>query len=150
MAWIWADSGRQWRTGKAGMLSHGVAKCRTRLSVWTTATGSYAIIHWPLGFPGSSPGKETTCNAGDLGSILGLGRPPLGGHGNLLQGSCLENPHGQRCLAGDSPWRHKESDWVTKHIRLWNHRDCQASCQLLRAEWERRPDIPRSRSMQFV
>ena len=44
------------------------------------------------GFPGGSDCKEATCNAGDLGSIPGLGRPPGGGHGNLLQYSCLENP----------------------------------------------------------
>ena len=45
-----------------------------------------------LGFPGGSDGKESTCNAGDLGSIPGLGRSPGGGHGNPLQYSCLENP----------------------------------------------------------
>ena len=38
--------------------------------------------------------KEFTCNAGDLGLIPGLGRSPGGGHGNPLQYSCLENPHG--------------------------------------------------------
>ena len=47
---------------------------------------------------------------GGLGSIPGLGRSPGGGHGNPLQYSCLENPHGQRGLAGYSPWGHKESD----------------------------------------
>ena len=31
-------------------------------------------------------------------------------HGNPLQYSCLENPHGQRSLAGYSPWGHKESE----------------------------------------
>ena len=41
---------------------------------------------------------------------LGLGRSPGGGHGNPLQYSCLENPHGQRSLAGYSPWGHKELD----------------------------------------
>ena len=37
-------------------------------------------------------------------SIPGLGRSPEGGHGNPLQYSCMENPHGQRSLAGYSPW----------------------------------------------
>ena len=37
-------------------------------------------------------GKELACNAGDLGLILGSGRSPGGGNGNLLQYSCLENP----------------------------------------------------------
>ena len=61
-------------------------------------------------FPGGSDGKESACNAGDLGSIPGLGQSPGGGHGNPLQYSCLENPHGQRSLAGCSPWGRKESD----------------------------------------
>ena len=61
-------------------------------------------------FPGGSEGKATACNAGDLGSIPGLGRSPGGRHGNPLQYSCLENPHGLRILVGYSPWGHKESD----------------------------------------
>ena len=45
-----------------------------------------------LGFPGGSDGKESTCNAGDLGSILESERSLGGGDGNPLQYSCLENP----------------------------------------------------------
>ena len=44
-----------------------------------------------LGFPGGSAGKDSACNAGDLGSIPGLGRSPGEGHGNPLQYSGLEN-----------------------------------------------------------
>ena len=44
-----------------------------------------------MGFPGSSDGKESVCNAGDLGSIPGLGRSPGEGNGNPLQYSCLES-----------------------------------------------------------
>ena len=51
-------------------------------------------------FPGGSDGKESDCNAGDLSSIPGLRRSPGGGHDNQLQYSVLENPHGQRSLAG--------------------------------------------------
>ena len=68
-----------------------------------------------LGFAGSSDGKESACNAGDLGLIPRLGRSPEGGHGNPLQYSDLENPHGQRSLAGCSPWGCKESD-TTEHL----------------------------------
>ena len=63
-----------------------------------------------LGFPGGSDGKESTQTAGDLGLIPGLGRCPGGGHGNPLQDSCLENPHGQRSLADYHPQGHRESD----------------------------------------
>ena len=44
-----------------------------------------------MGFPGGSDGKESACNAGDLGSILGLGRFPGEGNGNPLQYPCLGN-----------------------------------------------------------
>ena len=44
-----------------------------------------------MGFPGGSDGKESTCNAGDLGLTSGLRRSPGGGHGNPLQYSCLED-----------------------------------------------------------
>ena len=42
--------------------------------------------------PGVLEGKESACNAGDLGLIPGLGRSPGEGNGNPLQYSCLENP----------------------------------------------------------
>ena len=45
-----------------------------------------------MGFPGGSEGKESTCNAGDLFSVPGLGRSPGEGYGYPLQFSCLENP----------------------------------------------------------
>ena len=44
-----------------------------------------------LGFPCGSAGKESTCNAGDLGSVPGLGRSPGEGKGYPLQYSGLEN-----------------------------------------------------------
>ena len=69
-----------------------------------------------MGFPGGSDSKEPTCNAGDLGSIPGLRRSPGGEDGNPLQRSCLENPHGQRSLAGYSPWGCKKSDMTERVI----------------------------------
>ena len=44
-----------------------------------------------MGFPGSLDGKESTCNAGDLGSIPGLGRSPREGNSYTLQYSGREN-----------------------------------------------------------
>ena len=49
-------------------------------------------IYPSLGFPGGSDSKESAYDAGDLGSIPGLGRYPGGGPGNPLQYSGLENP----------------------------------------------------------
>ena len=59
-----------------------------------------------IGFPGGSDGKELR----RPGSLPELGRTSGRGHGNPCQYSCLENPHGQRSLAGYSPWGYKESD----------------------------------------
>ena len=44
-----------------------------------------------IGFPGGSDGKESACNAGDLGLIPGLGRSPGKGKGHSLQYYGLEN-----------------------------------------------------------
>ena len=69
--------------------------------------------------------KNLPANAEDIrdtGSIPGLGRSPGGGHGNPLQYSCLENPHGQRRLVGyrvngvaKSRTRLK---WLSMHARM--------------------------------
>ena len=62
--------------------------------------------------------KNQPANTGDIremGSIPASGRSPGGGHGNPLQYSCLEKSHGQRSLAGYSPWGHKESD-TAEHL----------------------------------
>ena len=58
-----------------------------------------------MGFPGDSAGKESACNAGDLGSIPGLGRSLGEGNGYPLQYSGLEIS--LDCI---DPWGHKESD----------------------------------------
>ena len=95
------DGGAWWATG------HGVAKSQTRLSDFTFFKAFYQkskkitqnerkylsfISEFGLGFPGGSEVKAPACNAGDLGSIPGLGRSPGEGNGNSLQYSCLENP----------------------------------------------------------
>ena len=55
-------------------------------------------------------------------NCTGLGRSPGGGHGNPLQYSCLENPHGQRSLVGYSPRESKESDTT---VRLSTAQPCK-------------------------
>ena len=72
-----------------------------------------------MAFPGGSDGEESTCNVGNLGSIPGLRRSPGGGHGNPLQYSCLENPHGQRNLVCYSPWGGKELNMTERLSTLF-------------------------------
>ena len=87
-----------------------------------------SISQWdflcPLGFPKSLPdgsdGKESACNAGDLGLTPGSGRSPGKGNCNALHCSCLENPHGQSSLAGLSPWGHIELN-MTGRLTLWQN-----------------------------
>ena len=59
-------------------------------------------------FPCGSSGKESTCNAGNLGWIPGLGRSPGEGKGYPLQYSGVENSMDY------SPWGHKESDMTER------------------------------------
>ena len=86
-------------------------------------------IGYPLQYFGASLRAQMVKNppaiepAGDLGSIPSLGRSPGGGHDNPLQYSCLENPLGQRSLAGYSPWDRKESD-TTERLSLTHSPTC--------------------------
>ena len=58
-------------------------------------------------FPGGSDGKESACNAEDLGLIPGSRTSPREGNGSPLQS---RESHGQRSLVGHSPWVCKELD----------------------------------------
>ena len=71
---------------------------------------------------GGASDEEPACqHIRAMGLISGSGRSPGGGHGNLLQYSCLENPMDREALAGYSPWGHKESDStdVTSHACVY-------------------------------
>ena len=59
------------------------------------------------GFPAGLDGKESACNAGDSGSISGLGRSPGEQNGYPLQDFCLENSMDRGSLAGYSLWGHR-------------------------------------------
>ena len=87
------------------------------------------------GFPHSSVGKESTCNAGDPGLSLWLGRPPGEGNSNPLQYSCLENPVDRGAWLATVPWLARvRHDLVTKPhtTHLWRcqfwGRGCQGRC----------------------
>ena len=88
--------------------------------------------HIDLGFPGVLVSKESACNAGDQGSIPGLGRSPEEGNGNPLQHSCLENPMDRGAwwttVHGVARVGH---DWVTKPPRVdllcFPHKVCISS-----------------------
>ena len=88
-----------------------------------TQTGFGAWSYPTAGLPGWLSGKESAANAGaagDAGLIPESGGSP-GGHGNPFQCSCLGPSHGQRSLAGYSPWGHKESDMAEHAHRFRPH-----------------------------
>ena len=83
----------------------------------------------PVGFPGGSDSKESASNAGDLGSIPGLGRYTGEGNGNPLQCSCLENSmdRGAWQTMGLQRVRY---DWATNTFTFTSHLELHLSCWL--------------------
>ena len=73
-------------------------------------------------YPGGSDRKESACNAGDPALIPGWGRSPGEGNGDPTPVFLPGESHGQRSLAGHSPWSCKELDLAAKppYIKL-NH-----------------------------
>ena len=61
-------------------------------------------------YPGGSDDKESAYDAGDQGSIPGLGRSPGGGNGYAFQYSCQENSMDRGTWWANSPWGCKELD----------------------------------------
>ena len=78
-----------------------------------------------LGFPRWLSGKESSCNAGDAGSILGWGRAPGERKWQPTPVFLPWRSHGQRSLVDSSPWscRRVGHDWAIKQqwsfIRFW-------------------------------
>ena len=73
-------------------------------------TDEYKVGRCGGGFPDSSVVKNPSANAGDAGSIPGLGRSPREENGNPCQYSCLENSMDRGAWHAYSPWGCKESD----------------------------------------
>ena len=87
-------------------------------------------IGYPIQYFGASLGSQMVKNPPTMRETwvwsLGWEDSPGVGHGNQLQYSCLENPHGQGRLACCSPWGHKKSDtlsdWTTTaHTHTHTH-----------------------------
>ena len=78
-----------------------------------------------MSFPGGSDGKASAYNAGDPGSIPGLGRSPGERNGNPLQYSCLENPMEggtwQATVHGVPKSQTRLSDFTFTYIILYLH-----------------------------
>ena len=85
----------------------------SNFTIWIVFLNNVEILKhlaFFVGFLGGSDGKESACNAGDWGSIPGLGR-------SLTPVFSPGESHGQRSLAGYSPWGHKKSDMTEQLSR---------------------------------
>jgi len=129
---------------------HGVTKGRTRLSNWTELNWTHRLSLVPsfvlgiknmankfsvcvskwqyLSFPGSLTVKNPPCNAGDLGSIPGLGRISIPWN-RKWQPTPVFLPgefHGQSSLVGCNPWSHKSRTW--RSAKPPHHRLLMSMC----------------------
>ena len=68
-----------------------------------------------MGFPGGWHGKESACNAGDLGLIPGLGRSPGEGNGYPIRYSCLENSRDRGAWQAIVYWVAKSRTWLSDY-----------------------------------
>ena len=106
-----------------------------------------------MDFPGGSDGEVSAYNAGDLGSIPGLGRSPGEGNGNPLQYSCPENTMDRRNLVGYSPWGHKELDMTEQLLfhfhQTHSHNICLKITRLVR-RFLLRGNIPSSKIHCYI
>ena len=82
-------------------------------------------VYW--GFPGGSDGKESGCNAGDLGSIPGSGRAPWRREWQPTPVFWPRESHGQS-LVGYSPWSRKEWD-MTERLNMHALSNCSPALQ---------------------
>ena len=81
-----------------------------KLKNWVWYALLWHPVSWTPFWPGVKNLRADAGGTGDSHSVPGSGRSPGGGHSNVLQYSCLENPHGQRNLGGYGPRGLKELD----------------------------------------
>ena len=106
--WIWVNSRSWWWTGRPGVLRF-MGSQRVRHD-WATER------NWTEGDKWASRValvvKNPPASAGDADSIPGSGWSPGGGHGNLLQYSCLENPIDRRDWQSTAHRVAKSQTWL--------------------------------------
>ena len=71
-----------------------------------------------MGFPAGSDGKESACNAGDLGSVPGSGKSPEERNGYPLQYSCLENSVNREAWQAADHGVTKNQTWLSNQYTI--------------------------------
>ena len=109
--------------------------------------GIWGWVQVQEGFPDGSGGKKSACNAGDLGSVSGLGRFPGEGNGKALQYSCLGNPMDRGAWWATVHGVAKCWTWVTHFTFRFRKKECcdglvmsatgvQSPCTCQKHVWE--------------
>ena len=127
----WETPFRSKNFERVRIMSQGPCSQKTQLALLGSIGGKLlpgrSSHPWAQGLPlGGSEGKESACNARDLGSIPGLGKSPGGGLGNPLQYSCLENPMAEELGCKESDTTEFKLVWILKagtlsHTRQKTH-----------------------------
>ena len=99
--------------------------------MYSNVTQLYIYVYMFRGLPWGSAGKESACNAGDLGSIPGLGRSPGEGKGYPAQYSGLENS--VDCIVHGS--QRAGHDWATFTHSIIYSFSCSFPLELIPGEW---------------
>ena len=98
-----------------------------KIPVWIRISNVFTVGMWEVliaissGFPWWLSGKESACNAGDLGMIPWVGKIPWRRKRQPTSVFLPGKSHGQRSQADHSPWGHKELDtveWLITHTLL--------------------------------
>ena len=101
-------------------MKNGTLSFLAQSSFFSNLTPIWLFYPSKGGFPCGSDGKESACNAGDLGSIPGLGRSLGAGNGNPFQYSCLGNPTDRGDWQATVHGVTKSRTWLSMWWRLLN------------------------------
>ena len=109
---VWTTWEAQEQKTHSWLLPKGPTSIHPHIGVEVSSFEFGRSINFKWGFSAVSDDKESACGAGDMGLICGSGRSPGEGNGYPFQNILAWRIHGQRSLAGYSPWGHKvRHDW---------------------------------------
>ena len=132
--WFWYQCDTSWRFPPSAIFWKNLQMIAVSSSLDDKfafeAIWSWNFVLWKLlNYGSGSDGKESACNAGDLGLIRGSGRSPVERNGYPLQYSCLENPMDRRAWWATVQGVGKGHDWAINFNQNILKYYCYLKCQ---------------------